>query len=191
MKYRSSQTNRTMKKCLLILFTLINFTVYCNGQTVKNTSYKTSSGEKVLRLELTLPIDKKAAWKLFTVDKELQKWIAPVVFVELKTGGYMLTNYDKNQSLRDSSTIELGIINYLENELITLKVNLNDNFPASIQKEDENLQELIQFVEIEKGKTKIISSMIGWGKGSDWDKTYDFFVKGNTWTYEELGKLFK
>ena len=191
MKYRSSQTNRTMKKCLLILFTLINFTVYCNGQTVKNTSYKTSSGEKVLRLELTLPIDKKAAWKLFTVDKELQKWIAPVVFVELKTGGYMLTNYDKNQSLRDSSTIELGIINYLENELITLKVNLNDNFPASIQKEDENLQELIQFVEIEKGKTKIISSMIGWGKGSDWDKTYDFFVKGNTWTYEELRKLFK
>ena len=180
-----------MKKCLLILFTLINFTVYCNGQTVKNTSYKTSSGEKVLRLELTLPIDKKAAWKLFTVDKELQKWIAPVVFVELKTGGYMLTNYDKNQSLRDSSTIELGIINYLENELITLKVNLNDNFPASVQKEDENLQELIQFVEIEKGKTKIISSMIGWGKGSDWDKTYDFFVKGNTWTYEELGKLFK
>ena len=191
MKYRSSQTNRTMKKCLLILFTLINFPVYCNGQTVKNTSYKTSSGEKVLRLELTLPIDKKAAWKLFTVDKELQKWIAPVVFVELKTGGYMLTNYDKNQSLRDSSTIELGIINYLENELITLKVNLNDNFPASVQKEDENLQELIQFVEIEKGKTKIISSMIGWGKGSDWDKTYDFFVKGNIWTYEELGKLFK
>ena len=114
-----------------------------------------------------------------------------MVFVELKTGGYMLTNYDKNQSLRDSSTIELGIINYLDNELITLKVNLNDNFPASIQKEDENLQELIQFVEIEKGKTKIISSMIGWGKGSDWDKTYDFFVKGNTWTYEELGKLFK
>lgn len=180
-----------MKKSSLILFTLMAFEVCCNGQTVKNTSYKTASGEKVLRLELTLPLDKKAAWKLFTNDKELQKWIAPVVFVELRTGGYMLTNYDKNQSLRDSSTIELGIINYLENELLTLKVNLNDNFPPSVQKEDENLQELIQFVEIDKGKTKIISSMVGWGKGSDWDKTYDFFVKGNTWTYEELRKLFK
>ena len=30
--------------------------------------------------------------------------------------------------------------------------------------------------------------MIGWGQGDDWDKAYAFFVKGNTWTYEELLK---
>ena len=30
--------------------------------------------------------------------------------------------------------------------------------------------------------------MIGWGNGSDWDKTYNFFVKGNEWTYQELLK---
>ena len=72
----------------------------------------------------------------------------------------------------------------------TLKVNLNDHFPPEAQNEDQNLQEIIQFVEIEKGKTKIISTMVGWGQGSHWDKTYTFFEKGNEWTYNELLKLF-
>lgn len=32
--------------------------------------------------------------------------------------------------------------------------------------------------------------MVGWGQGSQWDKTYDFFLKGNEWTYKEILKLF-
>ena len=28
------------------------------------------------------------------------------------------------------------------------------------------------------------------GTGSDWDKTYNFFVKGNIWTYEQILKLY-
>ncbi|HEV8081588.1 MAG TPA: hypothetical protein VGP55_00195 [Chitinophagaceae bacterium] len=78
----------------------------------------------------------------------------------------------------------------MNEELLTLKVNLNNNFPKSAKDEDANLQELIQFKDAGEGKTKIISSMIGWGKGEDWDKTYGFFVKGNIWTYEELYKAF-
>ena len=60
-----------------------------------------------------------------------------------------------------------------------------------MQDEDANLQELIQFKDAGNGKTKIISSMIGWGKGEDWDKAYSFFVRGNGWTYEQLYKAFK
>ncbi len=25
--------------------------------------------------------------------------------------------------------------------------------------------------------------MIGWGKGADWEKTYEFFLRGNIYTY--------
>jgi hypothetical protein len=28
--------------------------------------------------------------------------------------------------------------------------------------------------------------MVGFGEGADWDKTYDFFLKGNNWTFEKL-----
>lgn len=179
-----------MKKILLILITIV-CTSFVNAQKVKNTSYTTQTGEKVLRLELIMPIDKTTAWELFTMDEQLKKWIAPLAHIELKTGGFILTNYDSTKSLSDSSSIRPGIINYIEKELLTLKVTLNNNFAMSVRNEDGNLQELIQFTEVGHGKTKIISSMIGWGNGPEWDKMYIFFVKGNEWTYEEMGKLFK
>ena len=159
---------------------------FANAQQVENTSYTTASGEKVLRFEMVVPLDKATSWNYFSKDDLLKKWIAPLVHIDLKTGGFILTNYDESKSLNDSSSIRLNIINYLEGELLTLKVKLNDNFPQSVQNEDGNLQELIQFKDEGSGKTRIISSMIGWGNGADWDKTYNFFVKGNTWTYEQL-----
>ncbi len=178
-----------MKYLFLFVLVLVNTVIY--GQPVKNTSYTTQSGEKVLRLELTIPIDLDSAWQLFTKDELLEKWIAPVVHIELKTGGYILTNYDKTKPLSDSSSIRLNIINYIEKELLTIKVKLNDAFPKSVQNDDDNLQELIRFVYVGPQQTKIVSSMVGWGHGGDWDRTYDFFVKGNIWTYEQIEKLFK
>jgi hypothetical protein len=161
------------------------------AQKVENTSFISPSGEKFLRLEITIPADAKTAWGLFTNDDQLQRWIAPLAHIELKTGGYIITNYDKKKSLTDSLTsIKLPIINYLPGKQITLKVILNNNFSKSVIDESKNLQEIIQLVPIGKNKTKIISTMVGFGAGPDWDKTYTFFEKGNTWTYEQLLKLY-
>jgi len=161
-----------------------------NGQTVQNTSYTMQTGEKVLRLEAVLPVDLNEAWQLFTTDVQLMKWIAPVAHIELKAGGYILTNYDKAKPLSDSSSIRLDIISYLEHELLILKVNLNSSFSKKVQSEDGNLQEIIQFKYVGPKETRIISSMVGWGQGEDWEKIYEFFVLGNMWTYEEMLKIY-
>ena len=179
-----------IQKYLLLFFgSLMAFAA--NSQKVINTSYINESGEKVLQLEITLPLTTEAAWKLFTEDEKLQKWIAPLAHIELRSGGYIVTNYDSSKSLSDSSSIRLPILSFIENELIILKVNLNDHFPVSARNTDQNLQEVIQFKKAGEDHTHIISSMIGWGKGDDWDKTYLFFEKGNTWTFEELIKYVK
>jgi hypothetical protein len=161
------------------------------AQEVQNTSYTTSTGEKVLRLEFVLPINKQQAWTLLSTADGWKKWAAPVVSIDLKVGGVILTNYDKNKAVSDSGTIRLPIINYLEGEMLTLKVILNDAFPEKVRREDKNLQEIIQLAELGDAKTKITSSMIGWGTGPDWDRTYEFFAKGNKWSYEQLTKLFR
>lgn len=177
-----------MKKALAVM--LCTFLSLYTIAQVTNSSHSTATGEKVLQLSIVVPLDKKAAWKLFTEDDQLKKWIAPLAHIELRTGGYIVTNYNKDKSLEDSSSIRLGIINYLENELLVLKVKLNNNFPAKARNEDGNLQEILQFKEVSPGKTKIISSMVGWGTGTEWDRTYDFFEKGNDWTFKEILKLF-
>jgi len=180
-----------MKMTFFLMACLLINVMVANAQTVKNTSYITQTGEKVLRLESVLPVSMDEAWQLFTTDAQLMKWIAPVAHIELRTGGYILTNYDKTKPLTDSSSIKLDIINYLEHEILTLKVNLNNSFSPKVKSEDGNLQEIIQFVSVSPKQTKVISSMVGWGKGEDWDKTYGFFERGNIWTFEEMLKLYR
>jgi uncharacterized protein YndB with AHSA1/START domain len=177
-----------MRKIAIIIIFIFNC-LHLDAQIV-DSSYKAQTGEKVLQMSIVVPVSKDKAWKLFTEDALLIKWIAPVAHIELRNGGFIITNYDKSKSLSDNSSIKLGIINYLEKELITFKVELNDNFSKKAQNEDQNLQEIIQFIDEGNGTTKIISSMIGWGNGEDWDKTYNFFVRGNKYTYEEILKLF-
>ena len=179
-----------MKKFIAVTVFIIKI-LSAESQAVINTSYLNQSGEKVLRLEAILPVDVTTAWKLFTTDEQLKKWIAPIAHIELRTGGYIITNYDTTKSLTDSSCIKLPILSFIDRELLVLKVNLNGNFTQSVRNEDGQLQEIIQFKETGKNQTKIISSMIAWGTGSDWDKTYTFFAKGNEWTYKELLKHYK
>lgn len=173
----------------IVIFVFMTFTV--SSQSLKNTSYINQSGEKVLRLDMTLPVNLATAWELFTNDAKLKKWIAPLAHIELRSGGYIITNYDSTKQLSDSSSIKLPITSFIDKELLVLKVILNSNFAGSVRNSDSNLQEVIQFKKISDQQTQIISSMIGWGKGSDWDKAYDFFVRGNEWTYRELLKQYK
>ncbi len=176
-------------KALLLLSLILSSFIRIQAQ-VTNSSYVTTFGEKALQFTMVVPTSKIEVWKLFTTDKGLEKWIAPVVKTNIKIGGWIKTNYDKTKTTDDTTAIQLDIINYLEYEMITLKVNLNNNFPLEARSEDNNLQEIIQFVAIGNGKTKIISTMVGWRQGSHWDKTYAFFEKGNKWTYTEFLKLF-
>jgi len=178
-----------MKKTTLLLVFYLITTLSLKAQ-VENTSYVNKSGERVLRFSFAVPLDRKQAWEYFTNDEKLATWISPVVHIDLKCGGYMVTNYDKSKPLSDSTSIRLGIPAYLQEEMMIFKVELNNFFTKKAQDEDSNLQEIVQFEAVESDKTKITSSMIGWGKGEDWDKIYDFFAKGNEWTYQELLKLF-
>jgi uncharacterized protein YndB with AHSA1/START domain len=175
-------------KIAITILSLFLMTGNSQSQAIENTSYKNEAGERVLRIECTIPIKVSDAWKLFTNDEKLKKWIAPLAHIELKSGGYIITNYDSTKGLSDSSSIRLPILSFIDKELLVLKVNLNNNFVKQVRDNDQHLQEIIQFKEIDPTHTKIVSSMTGWGEGADWDKTYNFFAKGNEWTYKELLK---
>jgi len=74
---------------------------------------------------------------------------------------------------------------------MTLKVDLNNSFPVDVKAGDKNLQEIIQFTDAGNGKTKLVSTMVGWGQEDNWNKAYSFFEKGNDWTFKEIMKLFE
>lgn len=179
-----------MKKVVALII-LVQLVFKPLNAQVTNTSYVNQYGEKILRLSIVVPANLTTTWELFTTEKGLKKWIAPVAGIDMKTGGVIKSNYDATKSIDDSSSIRLDIINHLEYEMLTLKVNLNNSFSPEAKKEDKHLQEIIKFEKIDENHTKVISSMIGWGKGSHWDKVYGFFERGNDWTFKEILKVFQ
>ncbi len=179
---------RILASKILVMAVLAQSALGAAAQEVRNTSYITKSGERVLRIETVVPVSTENVWKAWTTPQELSKWIAPIVAIDLTIGGTISTNYDQGAPIGSAGTIQLPIINYIEKQLITLKVNLNEKFPKSTRDEDHNLQEIVQIVDLGDGKTMVVSSMVGWGVGKDWDQTYDFFARGNEWTYRQLAK---
>jgi hypothetical protein len=161
-----------------------------SAQEVHTTNIVMETKERVLRIESIIPAPPKEVWKAFATEEGLKKWMAPVVALDLRIGGTISTQYDKNASIGSPGTIRSGIVNYLEGELITYKVNLTSSFASKVRAEDQNLQEVVQIMPWTNGTTKVISSMIGWGTGKEWDDTYNFFAKGNAWSYKQLVKCF-
>jgi hypothetical protein len=158
------------------------------AQDFKITISRSSTGDKIVRVEGPLAGSPQEVWRFFATEKGLQCWIAPVVRLDLRIGGKIETNYDAKASIGDAGTISLGIVNYVEAEFLTLKVKLNDAFSKALQAEDDKLQEIIRLEPLPGGGTRMISTMIGWGAGPEWDRAAEFFARGNESGYKDLAK---
>lgn len=156
------------------------------ASSVTATTGQTRSGEKTVTVLATFKQPPSTIWKWFSTEEGYRCWIAPVVKLDMRIGGTVQTNYDKTAKIGEPGTISLPIVNYVENQVLTFKVNLNDKFPANIRAQDERLQEVIQLQALPNGGTRLVSTMVGWGLGEEWEKAAKFFVQGNEWTYKNL-----
>ncbi len=157
-------------------------------QVVTSTPRNAASGERVVRVETLLRQPPAEVWRAFATEPGLKCWAAPVVRLDLRTGGLLETNYDPAAAIGSAGTISLPILNVVEGEVLTLQVRLNEAFFASLRAEDGRLQEVIQLQPLPDGGTRVVSSMVGWGRGAEWDEAIEFFAKGNAWSYRKLAQ---
>lgn len=162
-----------------------------SSQAIMNSSFIAANGERFLRFEIILDTTIAETWKLIATEEGIKKWMAPVAILDLRIGGMLKTNYNETAKIDDKGTITLGIISYIPSEILTYKITLNELFAEKCRKEDKNLQHIIQLKSLGENKTKIISTMVGWGQGKEWDEAYTFFEKGNEWTFQKLLKSLK
>ncbi len=147
--------------------------------------------ERVLRTEAVVHADAKQVWRAFSTAQGASQWMAPVVALDFRTGGSMRTHYDPGLPIGAPGTIRLDILNVIENELVTYKVNLTERFPTKVRAEDQHLQEIVQLLPMRDGDTRVVATMVGWGNGPEWDETYAFFEKGNAYTMDRLVEMFE
>ncbi len=161
------------------------------SDSVVERSFRTPGGERVLRFEIVLDTPIHDAWSLFTTEEGIRTWQVPTVKLDFRIGGTMRTHYGAHAVIGDPGTITQNIVNYLPGEMISFKINLTEAFPEKTRREDAHLQHILQFTRLGERKTRVTSSMVGWGNGKEWDGVYEMFERGNKWTFQQLLRRMK
>ncbi len=157
---------------------------------VRNTSFRGPSNERVLRHEVVVDASLEDVWKTLTTSQGLESFMAPVAYVELKTGGRFDSNYRAASSLTDPGTIHNMVLCYVPLEMFAIKVNLTAQFPAEAR-DAGTLFAVLALKDLGHHRVQVTESMGGWGEGRDWDDTYGFFDWGNAYTLGQLYRRFK
>ena len=139
----------------------------------------TKSPELVLIQEFIVksPID--SVWNAYTTKKGYESWAAPLAEVDLKVGGFIKSNYNKEGKIGDSTTIVTHIINYVPKKLITLQAEITDNFPEFMIKEAKDFYNVIYFNEMENEYTSVKSFGIGYKNNPKYLSLMNYFIPAN------------
>jgi uncharacterized protein YndB with AHSA1/START domain len=174
-------------KNILIIFFAVFLTSYSFGQEQSKTEEKrviskidsTNNRELVLIQEFTVNASIDSVWNAYTTKKGWESWAVPLAEIDLKVGGFIKTNYNKEGKIGDSTTIITHIINYVPKKLITLQAEITDNFPEFMKKEAKDFYNVIYFDEVEKGKINVKSYGIGYKNNPKYLSLMEYFISAN------------
>ncbi|HLY62746.1 MAG TPA: SRPBCC domain-containing protein [Terriglobia bacterium] len=161
-----------------------------SAQEVRETSFTSRGGERILQQEIVVDATLEQVWQTLTTSEGLRTFAAPVLTMELRTGGDWFANYKVGSKLGDPGTIHNTVLNYLPMEMFSIKIGLTDFFPKELR--DANcLFSVLTLKDLGQNKIKVTESIVGWKNGPDWDKTYEFFRRGDAATLKALYHRFK
>ena len=176
-----------MKKPLSVLIViLLSSMAFGQERRVVSVIDSTQTPELVLIQELTVKAPVEAVWKAYTTKEGWESWAVPLAEVDLKVGGRIRSNYNKNGKIGDSTTIVTHIINYVPKRLLTLQAEITDNFPEFMKEDAEDFYNVIYFDALDNGDTHIKSFGIGYKNTPKYLELMNYFIPANEKTLMNL-----
>ena len=145
---------------------------------------KTDANGLILIQEVSVSAPVEEVWRAYTTAEGWTAWAVPKADIDLRVGGTIRTAYQGE--IGGDSTNTLHIINYVPERLLTLKAELNDNWPEIMQKDAEKLSNVVLFDEVAEGVTRIQSFGIGYTDAPEYESLMGFFIKANEDLYQNL-----
>ncbi len=146
--------------------------------------------ERILRHEAILDASVKEVWEAFTTSEGARHWMAPVAEVDLRIGGTIKTNYNPQARIGDPGTIVHHILSYEPERMITTRFTAPEGAPTKA-KAAQAVWWVARLEPLPDGRTRLTYTGVGWGQGPVWDEAYEFFDRGNAWTFQQLGNYLR
>jgi uncharacterized protein YndB with AHSA1/START domain len=172
--------------CVINFFSYAQSTETISQKRVLSTIDSTKTPELVLIQEFTIKAPLEAVWDAYTTKNGWESWAVPLAQVDLKVGGTIKTNYNKDGTIGDSTTITTHIINYVPKQLITLQAEITDNFPDFMKKEADDFYNVIYFDPLDDATTKVKSFGIGYKNTPKYRSLLNYFISANEQTLMNL-----
>ncbi len=172
---------------LLLLALLVTASAHAQ---VSNTSYRLSSGERVLRHEAVMDASVSEVWKAFTTPEKMRGFIAPVIALELKIGGVWESSYRPDAKLGQPGNIHNEVLSFVPEKMLSIRIKETPpQFPhVEIGK---SVWTVLWFDDLGGGKTRVTVEMLPYREGGGWDEIYKVFEAGNGITLERAQKFFR
>ncbi len=148
------------------------------------------ASERILRTEAVVHAPVSDVWNAFTTKEGLQAWMVPVAEVDLRLGGTLKTNYNPQAKIGDPGTIVHHILSYEPERMLSTRFDAPETAPAEAKLAAPKAWVVYRFEPLSEEETRVTVTMMGWGEGEDWDRSYAFFQKGNAWEMEKLVQRF-
>lgn len=152
-----------------------------SGRYVKDQS------NKILRRDVLVPASLEDVWKAWTTTEGLKTFFSPAAKVELVLGGPYEIYFDLEAPYGSRGSEGCRVLSYLPMEMLSFDWNAPPEFGELRRK---HTVVVLQFNDAGPGKVRIVLSQLGWGKGEQWDKLYDYFYKAWSLVLGNLKKRF-
>jgi uncharacterized protein YndB with AHSA1/START domain len=146
------------------------------------TVTRTSSPERRLDFEVTVPAPVADVWQAFSTSKGLSTWLWPNAMVDLKPGGDWIVKFP------GGSTGGGTIVAFDLEKRIEIAALAPDQFPTVRR---DRTRALFTFKATADGKSTIVHlTQTGWKSGEEWDRAYDYLAGGNAELLNNLRQRF-
>ncbi len=176
---------------ILILALWTGFATYSatgaeKSPAVTSRVVKADNGERVLVQEAWLDAPVAKVWKAYTTEEGWTAWAAPQAKIDLRVNGNILTRYDVTGKIGEPGTNALTILNYVPDEILTLRADVSENWPEVLKKDADKLSNVIVFHRVSDTRTQVRSYGIGYSDAPELDELLKFFTKANEGLLKKL-----
>lgn len=176
---------KNLSPCIVLFLSTFQPAIAEDGSRSGHTMEEAPSQTVAYEHEIDAGVED--VWNAFTTDEGLKSWMAPIAKIELRIGGKMTSNYNKDGQLGDATTIENTILSYEPKRMLSLQAT---RFPTGFPFEEaaKGTWSVFYFTPISSGRTRVRVVGLGYRDDEQSRKMKSFFAGANKQSLDGLNK---
>lgn len=130
--------------------------------------------QRVIRKEIVVNASVSEVWEAWTTVEGAVTFFAPEANIELSMGGSYELLFDLDAPEGSRGGEGLKMLSFLPEEMLSFEWNAPPQYPTVRR---QRTWVVVQFFPSGQNKVKVRLTHLGWRKGEEWDKVFQYFKR--------------